>query len=396
VSLPALAEASVAACREIQHDVLAALEQTRRCLLNARKPDVLVVAPLAALNRDSLLFDHLCGALDHMASGADAVLYLVGPFAQTDHESLRGYRAVLRVLVEPMLARDLGDDLPEGWTPNDFAAALETREIEHAYFLCNPSGQMSLGCDLLRRAYIRTDAVALSGGDPVSLVESLHANTKVALISALTLRLGSLLGRHGVTDICQVPCLRAGKVGSFARRHLNRPSRAQLFVLGPKNSVAANALLALAKKLKKDVAVVDLREPKYREFFTPPVDRVASSPVDVLAARLVVDLTDGDELAAAITEGALRSGIPVVRPVKGAAAVALQTMSNRRPATLRQLLNFVARALDDHQFRSALETEASADASVLIDNESGWNWLSRELLTSRSNADRSPAEVLFA
>ena len=131
--------------------------------------------------------------------------------------------------------------------------------------------------------------------------------------------------------------------------------------------------------------------------FARPSGRGATLPIDVLAARLVVDLTDGDELAAAIAEGAQRNGIPVVRPALGAAAVVLQHMSSKwRLATLRQMLDFVARALGDNQFRSAIETDTTANLIALTANGSGWNWLSQDLQTSRRDADRSAADVLFA
>ena len=164
-----------------------------------------------------------------------------------------------------------------------------------------------------------------------------------------------------------------------------------------KKNSAVSALVTLAKKLETDVIVIDPNEAQQREQLARPNDHDAPSDLDLLAARLIVDLTDGDELAAAIVEGALRHGIPVVTPALGDVAVTLRNAgTNLRPATLGQLLSFVARGLKDTQFRSGLLSDATANISTLTENDAGWLWLTRDLQKTGRKPNRSAIEVLFA
>jgi hypothetical protein len=394
--LKSLAEASHAMCLKIQQNVLEALGETLQHLLQSPKRKVVVVAPLEALNGDSLMFDHLCSALEYLKQGADATLYLAGQPGKMEAGILRTQASQLRVLIEPLLAQKLGDDLPAEWTACAFASVLETRQIERAYFLCDLSDLRSTGSGRLRRAYIRHDAVILSGDDPFNLLDALLPNVQVVVLSAAIRRVDGALRRCGVASMHQAPCLRSGRFRSLAHRHAIGIPGTQLLILGSNKNPAVVALLALARRLETDAVVIDPIDARHLRQTALSIDRNVAPPLDVLAARLIVDVADGDEFAALIVEGALREGIPVVSPVLGSAAVALgNARSNLRPTTLGRLLNTVARGLKDEAFRSVLLSDASRNILALSANDAGWIWLRQDLQVP----DRAPAlsavEALF-
>lgn len=395
--LPEIAAASHEACRNIRLHFLDALEDSLQMLRRSIGRNVLVVAQLAALNRNSLLFDHLHATLDFWRSVGTPTLYLTGPREKFDPLALRSREIHPRILVEPALADDLGDDLPESWTRCALGDAIEMRHTELAYFLCGMPKSSTKVLRSLRHAYVRYDAVIASGSDPVNLVDQLRTTVSVSIISAAVGRIAAVAARPGVDGVCQAPYQQAGAFVSFERKHdLARRQSDQMLIIGSAQNVAASALVELAKRLAVRAIVLDPADMATCRQFAEPFDRKTSRAIDVLGMQLIVDLTDGDGFAAVITEGAELGGIPVVRPAHGAAAIAWRNMgAGRRPETLATLLREVARGLKDSEYRVMLASASALEVDIRARSNAGWAWLLQDLKT-RDTSVGSAVEALFA
>ena len=385
--LPALAAASAVTTQKIQSLVTQTLEHTRRRFVATGDHAMVVVAPLEAFDKHNLLHDHLFAVINYLRFAGPIVLYVVGEPGKFNLELLKSFGSTFVVYVAPTLARDLGDALPETWRPLDLAVMLTNRGIKRGYFLAADRQVGTLWPGTLRRAYVRVDAVALTGANPLELVEAMEQVTSVVAVSS------SINGadHDGVAAICQAPFRRKNGYSSFALRLSSSGRWGGLLIMSDTDGLLVRMLQELAVRMGVPCAVLHLSDvTAVRELAQA---RSAANPrVNVAGARLLVDLTASSSIAPVIIEGAYRAGIPVIRFARGATAVALQ-QSRRvaRPTTIGSLFKSVAEGLIEGATRNRLLAVAQAEANNLSTNDAGWAWLWRDLTNPKSAAQSSTA-----
>jgi glycosyltransferase involved in cell wall biosynthesis len=397
-ALPALAAASHAVCTKIQRDVLSAIEKTRVHVLESGKPAMCIVVPLGALNKEALLFDQFFAAFDYLRFAGSVVIYVTGEAGKFNLEILRSVGTEPLIFVEPSLAKQLGEDLPDSWRAKGFVDVLQSREIGSAYFLCDVLGLTALGSNVLNRAYVRQEAVDLSGGNLTSLVDLLRSVTEVILISASA---ATLAGSHDA--ISQIAYGRNRPFVSFAQRHKQKIAGAGILVLGSESDLLVPALRELGLRLGYPTTVFDPTEPSAASKLASLEKTAAATAIDVEGARLVVDLTPGHWLSSLIGEGAMRVGVPVIECPRGTASVIRHNESaSAVSGTIGGFLRSVARGLGDGAFRRALCTEAADEIASQTRNDGGWTWLWRDFRTARGETEKparggtqSSADLLF-
>jgi len=389
--LPVLAAASVITTQKIHSQVIQTLEQTRRRFLTTGSRAMVVVTPLEALDRHHLLHDHLFAVINYLRFAGPIVLYVVGKPVRFDLELLRRFGSTFVVYVAPTLAKDLGDALPDTWRPLDLAAVLANRGIRRGYFLGSDQQATSLWPGTLDRAYVRVDAVRLTGERPRELVETLKMVTSVVVVSSAV----NGADLDGVEAICQVPFRRKNAYESFAHRLSSRGHWGGLLVQTDTKGLLVRMLQELALRMDVPCAVLDLADPEaVRELAT---GSTTDSRVNVAGARLLVDLTSAHPLSSVVLEGAHRAGIPVIRFTRGVSPFALQQLRRiGRPVTIGGLFKSVAEGLIEGKARDRLLAVTQAEAGNLATHDAGWAWLWRELTSSSSAATgATAADALF-
>lgn len=390
--LSRLAVKSDAVTQKIRALVIQALEQTRQRVVAAGENGIVIVAPLEALDSRSLLYDHLYATLNYLRFATRLSLYLVGEAVKFDADIVRGFGFDIRVFVAPELADAIGDALPDTWSALDLGAVLRTRGIGRAYFLAADQQFANLWPGALTRAYVRYDAVELSGGDPREFVELLQSITSVVVIAAMTNRIAFDNG-HVVR---QIPFRRQSAYVSFANRANAAGKWGGMLVLGSAEDPLISLLNELAGRLGAPIALLDVFDAKAVRVLVSPSNG-ADPRANVAGAQLIVELGTGSSISAVIIEGAQRAGIPVIRLVRGASAAALQQFRHiARPCTIGSLLRSVAAAFMDANGRRRLIGISRNEAANFARNDAGWNWLWRDLTRTEALAkDQKAAATLF-
>jgi glycosyltransferase involved in cell wall biosynthesis len=385
--LPALAAASVITTQKIQALVIQTLEQTRQRFLGISENAMVVVAPLEALDKNSLLRDHLFSVINYLRFAGPIVLYLVGRPAKFDLHLLTNFGSTFVVYVAPKLAQDLGDALPETWRPLDLGIMLKNRGIRRGYFLASDEQIGTLWPGTLRRAYVRIDAVALSGASPTALVEMIKPITSVVVISASI----NGVADGGVAATCQAPFRRKNGYSSFTHRRNAFGHWGGLLIVTDTDGLLVRMLQELAARMHVPVAVLNVSEASaVREL--AEAGSGADPRVNVAGARLLVDLTTTSLVGAVIIEGARRAGIPIVRLARGASPIALQQLRHvARPITIGGLFKSVAAGLLEGAERNGLLAAAQSEADNLGKNDAGWAWLWRDLTNAKAVANGATA-----
>jgi hypothetical protein len=385
--LPALAAASTTATQKIQSLVTQTLEQTRRRFVAAGDQAIVVVAPLEALDKNNLLHDHLFAVVNYLRFAGPIVLYVVGKPGKFNLELLKSFGSTFVVYVAPRLARELGEALPETWRPLDLAVMLTNRGIKRGYFMASDPQVDTLWPGTVGRAYVRADAVALSGTNPSELVEALKPVTSVVVVSS------SINGadHDGVAAVCQVPFRRKTAFKSFGHRSSSCGHWGGLLIVADTEGLLVRMLRELAARMSVPCAVLDLSDATaVRELAA--AGSAADPRVNVAGARLLVDLTTPSIVAPVIIEGAVRAGVPVIRFARGSSPGALKQLQRvSRPVTIGGLFKAVAAGLVEGSLRDRLLAAAQSEASNLATNDAGWAWLWRDLTNSNSTAKGATA-----
>jgi glycosyltransferase involved in cell wall biosynthesis len=390
--LPALARSSAVTARKIQSLVIQTLEQTRQRIAATGTDTIVVVVPLEALDKHSLLHDHLFAVINYVRFAGPITLYIVGHPCHFDLGLLKSFGTTFVVYVSPKLTAELGNALPDGWRPLDFASVLRNRGIERAYFLGSDEQMGDVWPGTLRRAFVRYDAVALTGERPRELVELLKPITSVVVISTAIARLGDI----GIDALCQIPFRRKNGFTSFAHRLRASGNWGGLLIVTESEDLLVRMLRELAERMGVPVAVLNVSDRRViRELV---VARSGTDPrLNVAGARLVVDLTVESSVSAVIVEGAQRAAVPVVRFARAPSCIALQQRRHiARAITIGGLFKAVAGGLVEGSDREALIGVANEEAESLSKNDAGWAWLWRDLTRAKTIAGSSTAtDVLF-
>ncbi len=391
--IPALAANSVVTTKKIQALVTQTLEETRQRIVAARADGIVVVASLHALDKHSLLHDHLYSTLNYLRFGAPITLYIVGPAFKFNADLLSDFGFAVGVLIAPKLAESLGDSLPESWKPLDFASLLRNRGIKRGYFLAPDPQLDSIWPGALHRAFVRYDAVALLGEDPRVLIEALKLITSVVVISATAISIAD----EGIATVCQAPFRRKNVYASLAHRVSVSGRWAGLLILAEVEDLLVRMLRELATDMCVPAAVLNVSDASaVRDLvFT---NNGCDPRVNVAGARLIVDLGTTSAVSGVILEGARRAGVPVVHLARGTSAVALQQVQHvARPVTIEGLFRTVATGLVEGAVRRRLIEAAQTEAAGLSMNDAGWAWIWRDLTkeTTVPNA-LTATNMLFA
>lgn len=390
--LPALAQKSRIISHRNQQLVLDTIDQTRQRLVKRGANHIVVVTHLEALNPLSLLHDHLYATINYLRFARQIVLYIVGKPARFSTDILHSFGYPSRVFIEPGLADAIADRMPDGWTPLDLQDLLETRGISSAYFLAADERLAELPAGTLENAYVRTDAIELSGDDPLQLVRGLRSKSSVVVISSL----GHRIAIEGIRATCQAPFRRKNRFSSIAARAEASGYWGGLLVLSDAKDPLVKALTDLGTSLSIPVDLIDVYDAAAVQEVSCP--HAGSLPrANVAGARLVVDLGTESAVSAVVLEGAERAGIPVIRFVRGRLAAGRQQLHDaRRPSTVGALLRAVALGLVDPAVRQRLTDLARQEAVNLSRNDAGWSWLWRDLNRKDSREGvQNAAERLF-
>lgn len=390
--LPALAASSVVTTKKIQALVTQTLEQTRQRVVATGANAMVVVAPLEALDKHSVLHDHLYAVINYLRFAGPITLYIVGRACKFDLDLLKSFGSTFVVFIAPKLAADLGDALPESWRALELAGVLRNRGIERAYLLASDRQIDDIWPGVLRLAFVRYDAVALTGDDPAALVESLKPITSVVVVSTSTAGIAD----GGITAICQVPFRRKNVYSSFAHRVSVSGKWGGLLIVADAEDLVVRMLRELAMRMGFTVAVFNVLDRSLlRELAAARTG--ADHRVNVGGARLIVEMCNASAVSGVITEGAQRAGVPVIRFARGTSALALQqSRRTARPVTIGALFRTVATGLVEGAGRNVLIAAAQAEAANLSTNDAGWAWLWRELTKTKAVANRSTAtDALF-
>jgi glycosyltransferase involved in cell wall biosynthesis len=376
-SLPALSKASSRVCKRVQSSVLETLEQTRKLFVSSSKTGIMIVAPMEALDERGLLHDHLYATINYVRHATSIALYLVGPAAKIDWQVLSRYGFQVSVFLEESLARDLGESVPDRWRAMDFPGALSCYGISRAYFLCGVPGLEMLGSGVLKTAFIRYDAVKMSGENPEDLVTLLSPITRIVVLSSSTGTLGREISQGN--ELCQVPFRRNNAFTSFSNRLGASGSWGGMLILAEPGELLISALENLARQFDIQTATVDVDDTaSLRQIVKPSTGALHAA--NVAGARLIVDLTQAQVVNYVIAEGARRAGIPYVRLARGANAGRLQYLPQpARPTTIAGLIRTAARALVDDHFREQLVEIGHRNAHAFSTGDAGWTVLWGEM-----------------
>jgi hypothetical protein len=390
--LPALAATSVVTAQKIQALVTQTLEHTRQRIVAAGANAMVVVAPLEALDKNSLLHDHLFAVINYLRFAGPITLYIVGRICKFDLDLLKNFDCTFVVFIAPKLAADLGDALPETWRPLDLANVLRNRGIERAYFLASDQQLGNIWTGALRRAFVRHDAVTLAGDNPIDLVELLKPITSVVVISASIVRIED----EGITAICQVPFRRKNMYASFTHRVRVSGQWAGLLIVADADELLVRMLRELAMRMGFPVAVLNIADASTTRDLAAA--GTGSDPrFNIAGARLIVELGTASAVSAVIMEGAMRAGVPVIRFVRGTLALAFhQQRRIARANSIGSLFRMVAMGLVEGTSRRNLVAAAQTEAESLVTNDAGWAWLWRDLTKGNTVANGATAtDALF-
>jgi hypothetical protein len=261
-----------------------------------------------------------------------------------------------------------------------------------AYFLCADRQVASIWPGTLRRAFVRYDAVALAGDDPMPLIELLRSITSVVVIAAAPV----WAAEDGTGSVWQVPFRRQNAYTSFRMRASMAGSWGGLLILARAEDPLVAPLQELAARLAIPVAILGVRDAAAVRALAMPSNG-SQTLANVAGARLIVELGTESAVAAVVVEGAQRAGVPVIRLVRGASAGALQQSRHiARACTVGGLMRSVASGLIEGGARRRVIEAAQREAANLTRNDAGWNCLWQEL-TRREPVmrDRQAAGMLF-
>jgi hypothetical protein len=382
--LPALACRSRAIHADIRPKVLAALEETRCRLMAYRQNSMCIVLPIAALDERTLLHDHLASAIDYLRSIVSLRLYVVGPAVNADPKAHLRFGHQIKVFASPGLVAELGAGMPEDWTPMRFGSLLETWQIRQAYFLCDDEGEIHPGTEIrpgaehLSRAFVRYDAVELSGGHPGRLIDRLRRRAWVTVMSSTIGRAMIWRSQHRIEGVVQVGFRRLGPFHSLPGDG-DRSRQLGLVIMGKRTDPLAAQTLALGASLGCAGIIIDPDDPDMVRAPAYGPEAELTSP-SVTEARLVVDLTVDNSVSAILDEAGQCVGIPVIRLRRGLAAAVLHSgASPLFPTSIGRLLRTVARGLLDPGYLEMLRDLSQQDLSSRNTADAGWIWLGDRL-----------------
>ena len=402
--LQKLAARSRAVCANIQASVAAALESTREKLVAKTSEMICVVAPMEALDPNSLLHDHFLAALDYLRFVAPVALYVTGaPAKGAKFDFLERFELRRQVFADPALMEALGDEAPDFWSPIALRVLLETRGYRRAYFLADCRDQLCfeqpfmeqlvVATGALRQAVVRCDAIELAGGDAEALIEALRGELDVIVVSAAPWRLQRWQGESGVVAVVEAPFRRTGAFELVYHRDKPAAPPPKLVVLARGDDCVALELAALAEKLSFPARLVDLSDAATRAALLRGGQSDAQAGMrDALAAlrdaSLVVDMTEQDTLALVIGEAALRADVPVLWFQRGALAHAWRGFETPlRPTSVARLFTAVADCALSPDALQTLRGACALQTKVRFGNDAGWTVL-WSLLTKRGRRVR--------
>jgi glycosyltransferase involved in cell wall biosynthesis len=391
-ALPELAAKSVVTTQKIQSLVTQTLEHTRQRIVAKGAKSIVIVTSLEAFESSSLLHDHLYSTLNYFRFAGFFSLYIVGRPVKFDANVLSTFGFTFVVFVSPELAGALGDALPESWRPLDLASMLKNLGIERAYFLASDPQLSRIWPGLLRRAFVRYDAIELSGQNPREIIELLRTITSVTVISSTAIGMPA----DGISAVYQIPFRRKNGYTSLANRVHAAGAWRGLLVLTSAEDFLVVMLRELAERLGIPIAVLNVCDPAAIRTLAASSDG-ADPRSNVAGARLIVDLSSGSAVAAVVLEGGWRAGIPVIRFLRGTSAVSLQQFRHAaRPATIGALIRSVATGLTDGAARSKLIEVAHREVDNIATNDAGWTLMWHDLTQSDPEATVSNAtDALF-
>jgi glycosyltransferase involved in cell wall biosynthesis len=389
--LPTLAAESVLTRDKTHSLVLDAIEDTRQRIVCAGDTSIAVVAPLDALSRSSLLHDHLCSALDYFRFAGPTILYITKPAESFDADSLSNLGFNLSIFVAPSLADQLGDALPDGWRPLELAVLIANRRIAYCYFAALDDQIANILPGVLRRIFVRYDAIALQGDDPRQAIELLASVAPVAVLSTMAIPVAG----DSFEFVGPIPFRRKNAYVSLAHIARKSANAAGLVILADGEQLLTSGLQELAKRLGYSVEVIDLSD---ASAFRPGLASSKSGlRANIVDARLIADLSSESDTAAVIVEGAQRAGVPVIRLVRSQVAAALQQLHRTTTSiSVGGFLRAVAGGLVDGPERNILIAAVRSEAGNLVSNDSGWAWLWKDMRERRGLAGTpSAVDALF-
>ena len=270
---------------------------------------------------------------------------------------------------------ELGPEAPESWTAISFAELADTWGTYQAYFLCENEEEIRRGAGRLSRVIIRLDAVELSGGDPSGLISAVAGSAHIFVVGSAVKQLGFCRAYYGVEAVVPITYRRTGFFESLKVESEGDRSP-DLTILGKHSDrLLMEHMLRLCLNLGLSGVCIDVTAP---DAMSLVMQDAASGEMTIALthARLVVDLTDDNSLAAILHEAAQAAGIPVIHLFRGPSAGILNiTDSLLFPASIGALLRTVSRGLSDPEFHQLLCTISRDDLQIRRAKDAGWTWL---------------------
>ena len=376
--LPGIAAASRAAAARIRTSVGVALEATRGEIVRASCDTLCVIAPMEALNVNSVLCDHLLAALDYMRFTSKLAVYVHGPAGPWTAGVLDRFDFPIRVYADPILVRDLGRQAPESWTPIDFSDLLDSRGFDRTYLMSDFDLPAQIRGGQLRQALVRHDAVALAGGDPDKVIESLRRSTPVIVLGSGHATIARWQGAAGVVEVVEAPYRRTGLFGSLLPRRGGGADARVIVAMGARNHPLIPGLSDLVQRLGARLTVIDPHDVATSEGLRLSAGaHRGHNPRDALAqAALLVDFTEGDALGRVVREALQRAGAPAISFLHGRLAIDLHLgASPLFVCSPRALLKAVAGFLADDEAGHEIEEASRRSAAATFDSDAGWTRL---------------------
>ena len=388
--LRALAASSRLVNAQVRASVSTAFDETRRRLALRNGAAMLIVAPAAALDPQSLLYDHLGAVINFLCAKTQVEIFLTGPKPRrTRLDVLGDFGVRRRQFVHPELFAYWGEVPPETFSPISLAGSAGHANIRRAYMMTDDVGAAALRTASLAQVFVRADAIQISGGGASVLIDALRQTSSVVVIGSAAI--GRWRGRPGVQTAVTAPFRREGAFTSLALR-ASRDARPSLAVLVARpGDPLARQIEMFCERLSVGVARIDPTDRATAAGLCHAPPPGAPDPLAVLAATmLVVDFTEDNAIAALIGEAALRRGVPRMKVGRGATARDFRTLADPlRPATVGAVFETLALALQGEQAYQTLCAAARRDRASQFEGDAGWAALGRVLRSPPAGRRRS-------
>ena len=377
----------------IRHQVLVAIEQTRQQIIKRDKDRVCVVAPVAALDPRSVLYDHLFAALQFIRQSNPVSLFLTGPAAIPNDAIIEHFGRDLRIFADPAVIAALGPRAPGSWSAVALGDLFESRGFQRAYLMADCARSVGGRTGVLKRVYLRHDAVTIAGGDADALVQLLRPLVPVVLMSVDRRAIGRWDGMFGIAGSATVPFRQIALLDCFTIGE-TPPDAAPLLVLASPYDPLLPALQDYADRLGAAMSVLDPGDLELAVALLNPASSAGDPRAIIGGAKLAVDLGSAHPLAAVIGESLRRAGVPVITPLRGPAAAAMQSSPDICPASLLRLLRVIALGLADGDYAAQLRIQTARQTKGEAAN-SGWYWFWKDLDADLNASPGSDLEGLF-